>query len=193
MSSKEIDCDILFRVAKYCWRKTSDNPTGVFLGCLPYYFQICVVVVVVLLSDKCINIFWKVCIVFSHFLYPLCSTLYDEGHATIPKLAEKLTLELVQHIEVNSSYIMMSLYLSGFMWIYRDYLQSVLLYALFECLSLCLEIHASSKRADWGKAGGDTHRSGEMWYRTPWWPKRTAVFSDRCESLKLKAIIVPHS
>uniref|UniRef100_A0A8C7I783 Myxovirus (influenza) resistance B n=1 Tax=Oncorhynchus kisutch TaxID=8019 RepID=A0A8C7I783_ONCKI len=27
------------------------------------------------------------------------STLYDEGHATIPKLAEKLTLELVQHIE----------------------------------------------------------------------------------------------
>uniref|UniRef100_A0A4W5KHJ5 Interferon-induced GTP-binding protein Mx n=1 Tax=Hucho hucho TaxID=62062 RepID=A0A4W5KHJ5_9TELE len=27
------------------------------------------------------------------------STLYDEGHATIPKLAEKLTLELVHHIE----------------------------------------------------------------------------------------------
>uniref|UniRef100_A0A4W5LY31 Interferon-induced GTP-binding protein Mx n=1 Tax=Hucho hucho TaxID=62062 RepID=A0A4W5LY31_9TELE len=27
------------------------------------------------------------------------STLYDEGHATVPKLAEKLTLELVQHIE----------------------------------------------------------------------------------------------
>ncbi|KAF7651959.1 hypothetical protein LDENG_00103130 [Lucifuga dentata] len=26
-------------------------------------------------------------------------TLYDEGHATIPKLAEKLTLELVHHIE----------------------------------------------------------------------------------------------
>uniref|UniRef100_A0A674EGU5 Myxovirus (influenza) resistance B n=1 Tax=Salmo trutta TaxID=8032 RepID=A0A674EGU5_SALTR len=33
------------------------------------------------------------------------STLYDEGHATIPKLAEKLTLELVHHIEVNSSSI----------------------------------------------------------------------------------------
>ncbi|KAM9534935.1 interferon-induced GTP-binding protein Mx2 isoform 1-T1 [Salvelinus alpinus] len=27
------------------------------------------------------------------------STLYDEGHATIPKLAEKLTTELVKHIE----------------------------------------------------------------------------------------------
>ncbi|XP_070301235.1 interferon-induced GTP-binding protein Mx2 isoform X2 [Salvelinus sp. IW2-2015] len=27
------------------------------------------------------------------------STLYDEGHATIPKLAEKLTIELVKHIE----------------------------------------------------------------------------------------------
>ncbi|XP_064822602.1 interferon-induced GTP-binding protein Mx3-like isoform X2 [Oncorhynchus masou masou] len=27
------------------------------------------------------------------------STLYDEGHATIPKLAEKLTIELVHHIE----------------------------------------------------------------------------------------------
>ncbi|XP_062325909.1 interferon-induced GTP-binding protein Mx1-like [Osmerus eperlanus] len=27
------------------------------------------------------------------------STLYNEGHATIPKLAEKLTLELVHHIE----------------------------------------------------------------------------------------------
>ncbi|XP_037622366.1 interferon-induced GTP-binding protein Mx-like isoform X2 [Sebastes umbrosus] len=26
-------------------------------------------------------------------------TLYDEGHATVPKLAEKLTLELVHHIE----------------------------------------------------------------------------------------------
>uniref|UniRef100_A0A8C8I387 Uncharacterized protein n=1 Tax=Oncorhynchus tshawytscha TaxID=74940 RepID=A0A8C8I387_ONCTS len=33
------------------------------------------------------------------------STLYDEGHATIPKLAEKLTIELVHHIEVNSSSI----------------------------------------------------------------------------------------
>ncbi|TKS65634.1 Mx Interferon-inducible [Collichthys lucidus] len=30
--------------------------------------------------------------------------LYDEGHATVPKLAEKLTLELVHHIEVNVSY-----------------------------------------------------------------------------------------
>uniref|UniRef100_A0A3B3BGZ4 Interferon-induced GTP-binding protein Mx n=1 Tax=Oryzias melastigma TaxID=30732 RepID=A0A3B3BGZ4_ORYME len=29
-------------------------------------------------------------------------TLYSDGHATVPKLAEKLTLELVHHIEVNS-------------------------------------------------------------------------------------------
>ncbi|XP_030636498.1 interferon-induced GTP-binding protein Mx3-like [Chanos chanos] len=31
--------------------------------------------------------------------HPHFSTLYEEGHATIPKLAEKLTLELVHHIE----------------------------------------------------------------------------------------------
>ncbi|XP_075952176.1 interferon-induced GTP-binding protein Mx-like [Anarhichas minor] len=34
---------------------------------------------------------------FSEHLY--FQTLYDEGHATVPKLAEKLTLELVQHIQ----------------------------------------------------------------------------------------------
>ncbi|KAI3369499.1 hypothetical protein L3Q82_007715 [Scortum barcoo] len=31
--------------------------------------------------------------------YMIVSTLYNEGHATVPKLAEKLTLELVLHIE----------------------------------------------------------------------------------------------
>ncbi|XP_031697099.1 interferon-induced GTP-binding protein Mx-like [Anarrhichthys ocellatus] len=34
---------------------------------------------------------------FSEHLY--FQTLYNEGHATVPKLAEKLTLELVQHIQ----------------------------------------------------------------------------------------------
>ncbi len=33
-----------------------------------------------------------------------CRVLYDEGYATVPKLAEKLTLELVHHIQVNTSY-----------------------------------------------------------------------------------------
>uniref|UniRef100_A0A3B3D5Y9 Interferon-induced GTP-binding protein Mx n=1 Tax=Oryzias melastigma TaxID=30732 RepID=A0A3B3D5Y9_ORYME len=32
-------------------------------------------------------------------------TLYSDGHATVPKLAEKLTLELVHHIEVNFRFL----------------------------------------------------------------------------------------
>lgn len=34
-------------------------------------------------------------------LYFCHRVLYDNGHATVPKLAEKLTLELVHHIQVN--------------------------------------------------------------------------------------------
>lgn len=34
-------------------------------------------------------------------IWIFCRTLYDDGQATIPKLAEKLTLELVNHIEVS--------------------------------------------------------------------------------------------
>jgi len=37
--------------------------------------------------------------------YSCCSTLYNEGHATVPNLAEKLTLELVHHIEVSYYFI----------------------------------------------------------------------------------------
>lgn len=33
-----------------------------------------------------------------------CRILNEEGHATVPKLAEKLTLELVHHIQVNTFY-----------------------------------------------------------------------------------------
>lgn len=39
--------------------------------------------------------------VYSAAFCSCCSTLYDEGYATVPKLAEKLTLELVHHIEVT--------------------------------------------------------------------------------------------
>lgn len=39
------------------------------------------------------------------FVQYFYSTLYEEGKATIPKLAEKLTLELVHHIEVMSPQI----------------------------------------------------------------------------------------
>lgn len=39
---------------------------------------------------------------YSVTFYFCCSTLYDEGHATVPKLAEKLTLELVHHIQVKA-------------------------------------------------------------------------------------------
>lgn len=38
--------------------------------------------------------------VTSYFCFSL---LYDEGLATVPKLAENLTLELVHHIQVNAS------------------------------------------------------------------------------------------
>ena len=40
---------------------------------------------------------WSMC---SAAFYLFCSTLYNDGLATVPKLAEKLTLELVHHIEV---------------------------------------------------------------------------------------------
>ncbi len=33
------------------------------------------------------------------------SKLYEEGFATIPKLAEKLTIELVHHIQVNYNFV----------------------------------------------------------------------------------------
>lgn len=39
-------------------------------------------------------------VVITLSIWIVCRTLYDEGKATIPKLAEKLTLELVNHIEV---------------------------------------------------------------------------------------------
>lgn len=36
------------------------------------------------------------------FFYCGCRCLYDQGQATTPKLAEKLTLELVHHIQVKN-------------------------------------------------------------------------------------------
>lgn len=35
-------------------------------------------------------------------MYSFHRTLYTDGQASIPKLAEKLTIELVHHIEVAS-------------------------------------------------------------------------------------------
>lgn len=50
-------------------------------------------------------IYGKVCdrlsSVYSVAFNCCCSTLYNEGQATVPKLAEKLTIELVEHIEVS--------------------------------------------------------------------------------------------
>ena len=49
-------------------------------------------------------------IIYSMDLYSCCRTLYNDGHATVPKLAEKLTLELVHHIEVNSYFVTVTVY-----------------------------------------------------------------------------------
>lgn len=48
----------------------------------------------------------------SHYLNNCFSTLYEEGHATVPNLAEKLTLELVHHIEVTSCCIASTVYVT---------------------------------------------------------------------------------
>ena len=49
-------------------------------------------------------VFDRLCSWYSVTPYFCCSVLYNEGHATVPKLAEKLTLELVHHIQVNTSW-----------------------------------------------------------------------------------------
>lgn len=54
------------------------------------------------------------CCDHTQYLYSCYSTLYNDGHATVPKLAEKLTLELVHHIEVNSSCITLTVYITMF-------------------------------------------------------------------------------
>lgn len=79
-------------------------------------------------------------------------TLYTDGQASIPKLAEKLTLELVHHIEVALPRITLT--------------QCHFCFTLASTLTVVLfsppEIPASAGGASGGETGADTRRAGEV-------------------------------
>lgn len=66
----------------------------------------------------------------------LCRTLYNDNKATVPKLAEKLTLELVHHIEVTFGF-------THYHYSSVDSLVTIVCFFLF-----CLEISSSTGTAD---------------------------------------------
>lgn len=97
-------------------------------------------------------------------------TLYTDGQASVPKLAEKLTLELVDHIEVAPP---------------RGCINTVT--SLFDSrldtdgsaprpLPSHPEIPASARAASGWETGADARRAGEVWQRaTDWWGGETRL------------------
>lgn len=95
-----------------------------------------------------------------------CSTLYNDGHATVPKLAEKLTLELVHHIEVNHDS--------------AEHLKKEKVRFVTPALPSA-EIFASAGRTDRGKAKTDSDGAGLIWKWASDWSSGETGFPYRRE------------